>query len=475
VAETVIELDVSSPWEPPEPARAPLRFRPAARWVAAGTVLAVVLGLLVAAGAKPRTAALYRIDGRVLNVTVAGDTLLVGRFRQDVTEPVIEGRRLSDGKLLWTAPTVLQQHSAALSAGALILVRHTNDDSGHVSTIAAVDLATGRELWTRQGVALIGVHDDRVLIQELPEQARPVEVIEEEAAEPVDVDQSVNDAGPPQPRHLFALDERTGDPVWDLVAPPGTALTYTWEARHATGRVTAVDQLDGSGLLTRRDVRTGAVVATRQLEWSGTPAWFSTGEARPADPQPGRLGGRVVVYPHGQRGGLVFDLADGRKLFSTDRAIFDGLYECSAGLFCAVTLNGIATYDSTTGAPRWRLGRYTEVIATAGDRLVVGAFDRETAQEDLLGIADARTGAALAELTGWQLITGVAGDRILLWRRVDHRTALLGRLDPATGWITVFGRDGDWYGPPECSAGADMLACVMVGQLTVWRLPAARR
>ena len=102
VAETVIELDLSSPWEPPEP---PVpTWRPRTRWVAACAVLAVAFGVLVASGAKPRTGPLYRVEQRVLNVTVAKDMLFIVRYQLAASDPRIEGRRRSDGKVLWSLP-----------------------------------------------------------------------------------------------------------------------------------------------------------------------------------------------------------------------------------------------------------------------------------------------------------------------------------------------------------------------------------
>lgn len=102
----------------------------------------------------------------------------------------------------------------------------------------------------------------------------------------------------------------------------------------------------------------------------------------------------------------------------------------------------------------------------------MSTFERPDAVSRRLGVIGARTGAVITELADWRLIESASAGRILLWRPVDQRTAMLGELNPATGRITVFGTVGKWYGPPECSAGGDTLACVMVGEATVWRLPA---
>jgi hypothetical protein len=61
--------------------------------------------------------------------------------------------------------------------------------------------------------------------------------------------------------------------------------------------------------------------------------------------------------------------------------------------------------------------------------------------------------------------------RVVVWRPLDDRHALLGTLDPRTGNVTVFGRSGAWFGQPECAVEGDRIACVVVGALSVWRLP----
>lgn len=474
MAETVIELDLSSPWEPPDPPRGRPGTARRLPWAAMCAVVAVVAAGPAASGVAPPTGPLYLIEHQVRSVVVAGDMLFVGRHEQAGGDPRIEGRRRSDGTVLWSVPIDLQLHSVASSTGALILVRHADTERSFSSTLVALDPATGRRLWTRPQAVLVGTHDDLVVVEDLPAQDRVVEFTEGGAPEATDP--QVNHAGRPLQRRLSAFDAYTGAEVWRLTAPPGSALDFTWDGPYPTGQVTAVNQLDPSGMVTRRDVRTGAVVATRQLDWSGRPAIFSTGSVWPDDPVAGPgAPGRAVVHPDGQRGGIVFDLADGRALFRTDTAMYDGLHQCTATLFCTGTGAGIAAYDSTTGRPAWRLDGYTEVIAARGDRLVVGTYDQGGASPGRVALADARTGAVVHEVTGWQRILGTPTGRIVLWRPVDIRTALLGELDPATGRVTVFGRADDWYGAPECSMDAGTLACVMVGTATVWHLPDRHR
>lgn len=462
--ETVIELDLSDPWEPPEPPAPRARLR--TRWVAVCAVLAVVLGMLVAATPRPRTGPLLRIGGQVRGVTVAGDMLFVDRYQQAASDLRVEGRRRSDGKVLWTLPIGPQQHSVTVAAGALILSQYTSDDTGFTAIVTAVDALTGRPLWTKQGISLYGARDGLIVAEEIIPSPRTVVVAGGEQP-----DFSINHADE-TPRHIMVLDVRSGATVWDVTASSGTVLDLAWEGRYPTGRLAAVDQLDPSGVVTRRDVRTGAVKSSVRLAWSGRPAVLRTGAAWQVDP--GRVPGRAVVYPDGERGGIVFDLADGRALFRTGESAFEGLYRCSAALFCAATERGLETYDSTTGESRWQLDRYTQVIAAAGDRLVVSTALQDGPTAGKLGVVDARTGALTTDLAEWRLMEYLSGDRLLVWRPAGERTAIVGELDPATGRVAVFARPSDWYGAPECSADGDTLGCVMVGELTIWHLPPRR-
>jgi len=208
------------------------------------------------------------------------------------------------------------------------------------------------------------------------------------------------------------------------------------------------------------------VTATHQLDWSGTAAMFNAGwldgSGRPAD--------RVVVHPDGQRGADVYDLRTGRLLFQWPGDRDKGLFRCTEALFCAGGDDGLDAVDSTTGQRRWHIAGHELAFGFAGGRLLVGSYRESWAmQPGQLGVVDSRTGTLVKKLAGWNVLTG--GDRPVLWRSLDNRTALLGQLDPATGLVTIFVRADDWFGNPDCSVDGRVLACVVVGGLSVWRLP----
>ena len=230
----MIELDLSSPWEPPEPPRAPLRFRLRTRWLAALTVLAVAAAGLTAAVAKPSTGPLYQIDDQVRTVTVAGDMLIVGRYQQALSGTRIEGRRLSDGEVLWNVPADLQQMYMTVERDRVL--RHDPALAGASRATPAPSpastLATGRQLWTRPRSALVGTAGGRLVVEDMPDPGKIIEFVEgEELPDP-----TINDAGDPQPRHVLVLDERTGAPVWELTAPAGTLLDFSRDGQFPAGR-----------------------------------------------------------------------------------------------------------------------------------------------------------------------------------------------------------------------------------------------
>ncbi|MEV4514068.1 PQQ-binding-like beta-propeller repeat protein [Dactylosporangium sp. NPDC049525] len=461
MSETVIELDLSVPWEPPEPPAPRRRLR--TRWVAVAAVLAVTLGLLVAGGPRSGAGLLYTIEHQVLRAQVAGGRLYLARYQATGPGPVIEAHRLSDGKLLWEREAELPQQLLVAGPDVVILMSEDRSSSGDSNAFVILDAATGKELWSRAGVRFDGTNPAVVVVEDA--QDEPVGMIYQFGD---DDDAGVNHAFVQPQRRIRGLALRTGATVWDVTVPEGSDVNFSWENPFQS-RLNRFDVLSRTGQLTRHDARTGAMTETHQLDWSGASAMFSAGwldgSGRPAD--------RIVVYPDGQRGADVYDLGTGRLLFRWPGARTSGLFRCTATLFCAGGDDGLDAVDSTTGERRWHVEEHEVVVGFAGVRLLLGAYrEPSSLQPGQLGIVDSRTGTVVKKLTGWNVLTG--GDQPVLWRPLDTRTALLGRLDPSTGLVTVFARATDWFGNPECSVDNGALACVVVGGLSVWRLPNPR-
>lgn len=457
VTETMIELDVSAPWEPPE--RPAPRRRLRTRWVAVAAVLAVALGVLAAGGPRPDAGLLFTVDFQVLRAQTSGGRIFLARYQSTGPGPMIEARRASDGTVLWQRPAEVGQQLTLAGPDVVVLIGEDRTGGGESNVLVVLDAATGRELWSRSKVTFNGVNTGVMVVQEGRE-APGVRVVDE-----ADFESGVNLTWPRGQQRYLGLDLRTGATVWDVTVAEGSDVNLSWDNAYQAS-INRFDVLDGTGQLTRRDARTGAVTSTHQLDWSGTSAMFNAGwvdgSGRPAD--------RVIVYPAGERGAVVFDLISGRQLFRWPGGLNDGLFQCTDRLLCSGRRDGLDTLDSTTGERRWHLSGPDGVLGFAGDHLLVGVWrDPGGNGPQVAGIVDARTGTFVKRYSGWYALPG--GDRPLLWRPVDKRTAVLGQVDPATGLITVFARAENWFGNPDCSVGGRTLVCVVVGGLSVWRLP----
>jgi hypothetical protein len=450
--ETVIELDLSAPWEPPEPPAPRHRLRS----VAVVAVLATALGMLVAAAAPSRAGLLYTIDQQILRAQTAGGRVFFARYQGTDPGPLVEAHTLADGRLLWQRTIDVRQQLLVAGPDVVLLMSEDQSGSGDSSALLALDAATGRDLWTHPRARYYGTAAGVVVVEDV-QPHEPERVVDFGTYEPP----GVNRAGGQPQRRFQGLSARTGAAQWQVTVPEGSLVEFGWTGGPRLGHFTAVSR---TGVLTRWDARTGRVTATHQLAWSGTVAGFSAdwldGSDRPAD--------RIVLYPDGLPGAQVYDVPTGRHLFNWPGEPGPGLYRCTPGLFCTGDLLGMDTYDSTTGEHRWHLDGYNWVVGMAGTRLLVGRHT-EPGEPSEAAIVDGRTGAVVKPLPGWQLLT--VGERPLLYRSVDKRAAVLGELDPATGLVTVFAHAEDWYGNLDCSVDGSTLVCVVVGGLSVWRLP----
>ncbi|MFC4038825.1 PQQ-binding-like beta-propeller repeat protein [Dactylosporangium siamense] len=461
MTDSVIELDLSVPWEPPEPP-APRR-RLQARWVAAAAVLAVTLGVLVAGGPLPDGGRLYTVQVQVLEAQLAGGRLIIARYQPTAPGPMIEARRASDGALLWEHSTDLQQ-TAVAGPDVVLLLTESSTGDGVSNGLVVLDAATGKELWSRPRIGFQGTNAAVVVVEEVRSTTPTI------ITGLPDQDPGVNYARTTPERRFLGLAARTGTVVWDVTIPEGRDVDLGWASPYQS-RLVSFDELSPTGQLTRRDARTGAVTETRQLDWSGRSAMLGSGWLDGS----GRVRDRLVVYPAGERGADVYDLATGGKLF---RWAGDGggtsLFRCTERIFCANDGTGLTAVDITTGKPRWHLDGPGMVAGFAGERLLVGTFAQMNAiQPTLTGIVDSRTGTVVRKLADWRVL-GTGGSRPLVWRPVDERTAILGELDPATGTVAVFATAGNWFGDPACSVDGRFLACLVGGELSVWRLPNRR-
>jgi len=447
VPDVMIELDLSTPWEPQELAKPRRR-----RWLAVVVVAVLTAGLLVSAGPRPPTGPVFTLDFQVLSIGAAGGRVIATRYRPAGVGAELEAVRLRDGAPLWSRVIDLTQHLTYVTDRVVVLMTESDDQNGPANTLTAIDAATGAIRWERHAVRLVGSTADRILVEDV------TGVLEEFSYTEFD-NPAVNQPAEQRDKRFLGLDQATGTAAWELRVPKGTITSVSWTG--GDGELTAFKELTPTGLLRERDLRTGAVTATHQLDWSGPVANYTTG----AD--------QVVIYRAGERGADVYNRTTGRPLWHWpgDGQRWDMLYACLPDRYCTSDGTGLTTLDARTGRPAWHIDRYDSVLRAGPDSIVVAAFLRTDPAPAEIAVVDARTGAIRQRVVDWHVVQTFTGGRTIVWRPLNVRDALVGIVDRRSGRVGVLGRAPDWYGQPDCVVDGDMLACVAVGTLSAWRLP----
>jgi outer membrane protein assembly factor BamB len=276
----------------------------------------------------------------------------------------------------------------------------------------------------------------------------------------------VNPPAAQRDQRYLALDEQTGSTVWKVEVPKGSLGTGIWSDYYSLGGMT---ELSSTGLLRIRDLGTGAVTATHQLDWSGTILRYTTGTLLPGAAPAVR--DQVVVYKAGDRGADVYDRGSGRLLWHwQDRSLY-GLFSCAPELYCVQSQDGMGALDAHNGRPVWSVQRYNSILQLGSGIMLLTRWD-ETDPLTASGVAavNVRTGQVLWALDNWSVVQDPL-NRVIVWKPLDNRTALLGVVDPRTSQVTVFDKAENWNGRPECVQSDDHLACAVAGRLSVWKLP----
>ncbi|UWP85193.1 PQQ-like beta-propeller repeat protein [Dactylosporangium fulvum] len=462
----MIELDPSTPWEPPE-ASPPPRVPARRRWIALAAVGLITAGMLVAAVPRVSTEPVFTVDDfRVLSVQAGGGRLILGRLQPEGGGTQVEVLSLRDGTRLWSMALDVDQHLTFLTDNVMSLV--TEVPTGPANTLTVLDAATGEQLWQRTQVVCFGRVAGRILVEDVAgvaEESPAVEV-------PPSGETSVNPALEQRGRRYLVLDERTGATVWEIRVPKGSAAEFSWVGDSAGPAF--MSELSPTGLLQIRDLGTGAVIATHQLDWSGTISSLTIGdsflESGAALPE------QVLIAKAGERGTDVFDRGTGRLLWHWQAERSDARggghpYPCATDLLCVRDESGLTFIDPRTGERLWRVDRYNSVMGRDGDTVVANAWATPGNAELPIAAFDARTGRVVRKLEGWRFIETVPGGRLVMWKPVDVRRAVLSVVDPRSGRVVVFGKAEGWYGIPECHQQRNMLACLVNGALLVWKLP----
>jgi outer membrane protein assembly factor BamB len=455
---TQIELDVSTPWEPPEP---PLRRHHALRWLAVGLLLAALL--VVVGGARPAPSldpvATIEADG-ITDFRVTGDRLFV--LRQISFNRVdLEAYRLHDGTRLWRTPLDSPADFVDVAADRVVL----NGSPGgrdQATVLTAIDAVTGAEAWRRPGYApavfhLVGGGGTVVTDPTIP---TPDE-------------QPTGPAG--RVRQLIGLDIRTGAARWTLTTPRGTLRSFLYLdsvlGRDDTLNVEAdsvrfaVGELAPDGTLTVHSAADGSVTRTAKIDMPARVDSFDV------------FGDRLITYEAGEDivpTGAVFDLRTGHRLWALPSSQESGPVWGCRPLLCSGTESSIAVLDPDTGRVRWQLDQWVSVQAFGGHMLAMRMDGNggNTASDPMGALVlDTTSGRLLRRVVGWDPIGPESWPNLIVMRRsANNGGAVIGRLNVDSGEVEIFARAERWYSPPTCFTAAKFLVC-RNGVVSIWRLP----
>lgn len=425
---TVIELDLSQPWQPPEIHR-PLR--PVARWVAVALVGVLALGLLVTAQRPVSFAPRLVVEGTGVQwaLASAADIFVLHQPNQGVAE--LEAYRLTDGSLLWSRAFGVATSMLFADGRSVVLSGALGQGS-----VVGLDPATGEVRWKRSGYDP-GQSTDKVVV---------VEVADEPPAG-ADDDPS---------RRLVGLDPVSGDQIW--------SFTTEAEANHAylggpddpdTTDDNLLVELTHAGALRLFDLDTGDLRSSVQLSEGAQIAGFD-------------LVGRLLLAVQGRASRLTAYNLDNGRLIWERAAVHDGfLHDCGA-ILCLARDASIAGVDWSTGRQLWQLDGYVAVQQLDRAHLLATTsheYDRNAA------VVDAVSGRIIGHLPDWIVLAPTPDAKVVVWRPSPNGGALIGLLDRVTAHITVFGHTDDWYVGPQCFISGDYLACRSATRLSVWPIP----
>jgi hypothetical protein len=448
VNSSVIELDVSEPWEPDATTaggRRPNAVMP--RWLLPALVLLAALSTLAAA--TPRSSLDPIQAQRIANLSLTfgpDDSFYLSQQR--IRGGRLQAYRPGHATARWTVDlpgaNVGQVFTGDPSVLIVTVYPANPDSTTDRESVQARDSRTGALRWQYSGLEVLGPAADLILLTDYPTAPREDE--------------------PVRAGSIQGVDRRTGAVRWHRTLSPGTLLTtlpaVAGTPARAGGEVT-VAELRPDGQLSLIDA-TGSAQRLVTLPLDGLPLNLSIG------------GGLVAVSQLSASAALSsppptitgYDLRTGSRQWRFEGMQYSNL--CFDRYLCDYTADGeVVVIDPRSAAVGYR--GQVERFTAHGDRLIVsepvGPQGTGTAEYDL------RTGRRLHSFPGWQL-AGEDPDRPVLAARTGAGGRLaLGTLDPARGTVNLLGTAGDWLGEADCAWGRHYVGCTGPGGMRIWRLP----
>jgi hypothetical protein len=450
VSVALIELDLDA--APPAPTA-----RPPIRYYRYGGVLITAILVLALGGAATVTSRILQRDGSIPlagsnnSVQLLGDVLYTMDTSGD--QRVTTAWSMTPVRRLWSASTPLARDPGSdeiphdgnvylAGAGAYTLLQTALGTT-------VLDVATGAIRWASQASVLtqsggVGIGQETHF--------RPGTAYDESSGNPGPLYWSTTGTPhtePPQRTTVRGLDLATGRPLWSADVP---GSVYVVPARDDTTGFVVI-AADG---LTERAAVTGAVLRQRPLS---------------------RVGGSDVTYPDvdGDLLMLRHDNPDGSS-FATAYALDtleqrwqiseppdSGSGSSCIDMPCRRETDGLSVLDPERGTPLWHAGTNVDLSRRPG-----GVLEAQGTSSRPLGLRAPRTGAVLADLSGWDSVTDSdPADPIVLFRaEPPDGHAAFGVLMPGGHAVQPLGRAAGRV--RACWSDEQHIACRVADGVEVW-------
>lgn len=431
-AEAVIDL--GEDWSVPEDPRPPIRRVSPRPWLVA--VLAVLIVALPAASAAPKPPPVSLVtalsERPTAVVTVDRDTLFVAHRGFDGSQDLLVAHTLPAGTPRWQTPAgPIDVLRAVPAAGVLLAISYLD-----VGKVRGFDLATGSLLWTELAVNGWVTGDGTGLVTYLDDDGHG---------------------------EVSRLDLRTGQPVWSRRFPLDSQLAG---ASSATGRggPPRLAVVSRAGAVAVLDERTGATVASRQVDEAAAPedsTWYG--------PVVTVIGDQVyVLHQSAIQGTLAaYDLD---TLARQWQVTGDVGYPSYCGPVVCFDGAGLVGVDPATGAVEWQAPGWSALLRLAGGRLVVTTDAPGPASP--LAVLDARGGNLLLHVSGWSVLSREEDGPVLL-ASIEPDGLRLAVLDTEKGVVVPIGYLSKVTVPDTCTVSGRLIACVTPEPgVRVWRYEA---
>ena len=430
----MIELDVSAPWVAPEP---PIRRERSLRRLIAGLMLLGVLTLTGGARASTSYEPLYSVDGNAAVTLLTGGRLFVIRDGSKA-DSRLTAYRVGDGAVLWSTPISISGSDLLDGDDKRLLT--IESESAQSQTIAARDMATGRVVWQRTGLAI------------------------DEVVGHVLVAEATSTADHPA---LYGIDMDTGAVTWTLDSADGTVASYLYrDANRITGLFYAIARLTPDRVVRTFDLTTGAVIGTTRLADDGEAG--PTGAIDKFDIIDGTALASLAGGPT-----IAFDAVTGAYRWRLPGNSDESFTVACGAVICYSQGQKMTGLDPATGRAVWTFDQWNWVSPLDGRHIVVNRLTGDLQPIGGGAIFDVTTGTVSRPLDSWRLISSI-DNRLLVWRpdlTSRNGDALVGILDPAGAAVSVIAHASEWYSQPHCRVSGRYLACNNQLDIAVWRMP----